>query len=145
MTITDELTLELRSVPRHGWEELTPRREWILRGPKGAVVFAISRNTAEEHEIAMTVPQAYCLDDSGWSWTAWDLGRHTTEPARSYEEMEQENCGYLDGKPCYYDGSGLQAQYLLKHILRQKRNWNAAIECVLRDRYHMWIEAGKYQ
>lgn len=58
------------------------------------------------------------------TWTglapmAADLGYHS--PTQMYEGQDpaQESCQYLDGRPCFYDGSGLNAERPWK-ILREQ-------------------------
>jgi hypothetical protein len=38
-----------------------------------------------------------------------DVGYHSPVPMYEDQEPITKECEYLDGKPCYYDGSGLRA------------------------------------
>lgn len=49
---------------------------------------------------------------------AADLGYHS--PFAQYEgQGSLDGCPYLDGRPCYYDGSGLQAKAVLETLIRE--------------------------
>ena len=39
-----------------------------------------------------------------------DIGYHSYLPQYEDDTISQESCDYLGGKPCYYDGSSLQAE-----------------------------------
>ena len=41
-----------------------------------------------------------------------DVGYHSSFPTYEGQESFTSECEYLGGKPCYYDGSGLQAEEL---------------------------------
>jgi len=49
---------------------------------------------------------------------AADLGYHSFKPMYKGQEVMQQDCPVLNGSPCYYDGSGLQADKPWK-ILRE--------------------------
>ncbi len=74
----------------------------VLKGPLGAIQFVVYTNWHLPH-----------IDRSGWPQHMCDpmpadLGYHS--PHAMYEGQTQtDNCPWLDGKPCFYDGSGLQA------------------------------------
>jgi hypothetical protein len=45
-----------------------------------------------------------------FSPTLADLGYHAKFPREPGQEPTSKECKYCDGEPCYYDGSGLNAQ-----------------------------------
>ena len=48
-----------------------------------------------------------------------DLGYHSPKPKYDGQESTSEKCPYLDGKPCYYDGSGLNAEPVYEILVRE--------------------------
>jgi len=61
-----------------------------------------------------------------------DIGRHTTYPIHSYDREYGPHgpCMFLDGLPCYYDGSGMAATELLKKAVTADSEeviWNELI------------------
>lgn len=82
---------------------------FILKGPKGAVQFAVTFPTYLPHVE---------LEKSSWSYNprimGFDVGYHAKEP--QYEgQTPMENCTLFEG-PCYYDGSSLRAEEWSKEI-----------------------------
>jgi hypothetical protein len=45
-----------------------------------------------------------------------DLGYHSHKPTYP-EQMSMHKCDWLGGKPCYYDGSGLQSNELFDRVV----------------------------
>ena len=79
---------------------------FVLKGSKGAVQFLLFTgwhlpHVREELEgrdpiLSQPIPA--------------DVGYHSPIPLHEWQiEPDFESCDYLDGKPCYYDGSGLAA------------------------------------
>ena len=48
-----------------------------------------------------------------------DVGYHSPKPMYEGQEVMSESCELLDGKPCYYDGSGLMAEDVYKILLTE--------------------------
>lgn len=48
-----------------------------------------------------------------------DLGYHSPHAIYDGQNVVSESCEYLDGKPCYYDGSGLNAARPFEALLRE--------------------------
>lgn len=48
-----------------------------------------------------------------------DLGYHSPEPRHEGQKRMTKSCEWLDGKPCYYDGSGLAAQRVFEVLLKE--------------------------
>lgn len=47
----------------------------------------------------------------------WDLGYHSRRPMYDDQSIHQESCDWLDGAPCYYDGSSLNGERFLQDFL----------------------------
>ena len=86
----------------------------VLKGPKGAVQFVLytgwlppkTRKEFEIRQVKMHGPLPA------------DIGYHSLVPQYDGQES-RDDCPYLDGKPCYYDGSGLRANKVFD-ILTEK-------------------------
>ena len=91
---------------RHGMEI-----RWLLRGPRGAAQFLM--HTGWVPGVKGVAPQVSHIFPM-----AVDIGYHARVP--QYEGAEEwglhENCAYIGGK-CYYDGSGLQAEEIMKRFI----------------------------
>ena len=48
-----------------------------------------------------------------------DVGYHSPIPQYEGQETLTDSCEYLDGKPCYYDGSGLMANDAFDVLTRE--------------------------
>jgi len=90
----------------------------VLKGEHGAVQFVLYTNwylphVTEESRARMT-PDNYFLFEP----LPADLGYHS--PAPMWEgQYSRPDCPYLDGKPCYYDGSGLAAEEIYKVLVEK--------------------------
>ena len=51
---------------------------------------------------------------------AADVGYHSYHPMYDEQPQMSESCEYLDGKPCYYDGSGLHAEKVFNEVFVTK-------------------------
>jgi hypothetical protein len=108
---------------------------WIVGGPLGCITFSLL-------EIHPIVPELSALTTqyiNGKQYMGLDLGSHiiVSHPA-DYEPHYQGPCLFLDGLPCRYSGSGMNAMYLLKGAVEADNEdiiWDVMIE-----RYHSWIE-----
>jgi hypothetical protein len=93
----------------------------ILKGPKGAVQFVLYTSWHLPHvtkelleKRPMDVTQIRC----SFLPLPADLGYHS--PTRMYDgQIKNENCQYLDGADCYYDGSGLNAERVYEILLKE--------------------------
>ena len=89
---------------------------FVLKGKLGATQFLIFTNWHLPH-VQKELDNRH-NDHDHCHPMAVDLGYHS--PIPQYEGMEPINdCPYLDGKPCYYDGSGLAAEDLYQIFLRE--------------------------
>lgn len=81
----------------------------VLKGPKGAVQFILYTgwdlpHVTEEYGVREPMPA--------------DLGYHSPTPMWE-DQTPMDNCPYLDGKPCYYDGSSLNAERIYRVLLEK--------------------------
>lgn len=79
-------------------------RIWfVLKGPKGAVQLVISTDMYPKEANANKIHHSH-------SWGV-DLGYHAYKPQHEGQEIYvKSNCEFLAGKPCYYDGSVMNAE-----------------------------------
>ena len=87
--------------------------QFILKGKKAAVVFSVFTNwmTPEVQEETDKRPPSPSHPYLFHKPLPADIGFHALKPFEDYlKEYKQEKCCYLDDRPCYYDGSALQAQ-----------------------------------
>ena len=79
---------------------------FVLKGPKGAVHFLLytSWHLSHVREKLETCDRILSQPIPA------DVGYHSPVPMNEWQtEPTAANCDYLDGKSCYYDGSGLAA------------------------------------
>jgi hypothetical protein len=121
---------------RHGQHGMNLR--FILAGEEGAVQFLMYTGD--------WVPGA--INDIGHldrsrrlhGPMAADLGHHWLRPVWEGEES-QDNCEYLMGAPCFYDGSGLNAGPVLARFFKDGAD---GVWAELEDYYRLCAEeAGK--
>jgi hypothetical protein len=103
---------------------------FILKGELGVVCFVLYTNWQLPHITAEKQMRQYEAIGGDPHWMERpqpvDLGYHS--PVPRYEGQEpREACDYLDGKPCYFDGSGLNAQPVFERLLAEgdKGVWDA--------------------
>jgi len=94
----------------------------VLKGEKGAIDFVLYTNWMPPH-IYEEWKRKMNSDDYLKTMELMaepfpaDLGYHSYEPL--YEgQSSSGNCKYLDDKPCYYDGSGLNAKKVYDIMLQ---------------------------
>jgi len=91
----------------------------ILKGKLGAVQFVLYTNWQLPHVTKESrkelSPDKYCLFEP----LPADLGYHSPKPIYEGQSAQSSSCEYLDGKPCYYDGSGLNAHRVYEILLEK--------------------------
>lgn len=97
---------------------------WYLRGENGAIQFVTSTNwflpnVQREFDLkTATSPDIVSQLRTFHTPFATDIGYHSYVPR--YEGQDpMGDCQVLHGKPCYYDGSGLQAEKFLKLLISE--------------------------
>lgn len=100
---------------------------FMLKGPAGMVQFVLFTNwhlphvTKETDARTLAKARAGFLQDVDlrcfYHPMAADLGYHSPKPM--FEGQEPRECPYLDGQPCYYDGSGLNAERVYDVLLAE--------------------------
>jgi hypothetical protein len=100
----------------------------ILKGDKGATQFVLYTNWQLPHvtkelddrllnEARQGKLSQYSLYSS--HPVPADLGYHSLVPMYDGQGICRGNCEYLDGNPCYYDGSGLNAERIYEVLLKE--------------------------
>ena len=69
-----------------------------------------------------------------------DLGYHSLKPTYEEQSICTESCEYLDGKPCYYDGSGLNAKRIYNILVNEG---DSGVWKELENFYNEIFEGGK--
>jgi hypothetical protein len=88
---------------------------FVLKGPRGAVQFLVYTNWQLSH--VAVVNERHNHDHLLCKPMGADVGYHSPVPTYDGQTSIRSACPYLDGKPCYYDGSGLRAEIWLNEIL----------------------------
>lgn len=81
---------------------------FVMSDEKGAIQFLLYTNWQLPH-----IAEKQYKDPSIPKWMLRpmpaDIGYHSPKPIYEGQGIMAESCEYLDGRPCYYDGSSLQA------------------------------------
>lgn len=88
---------------------------WLLEGPKGVIQFVVYTNWYLPETQARIDRKSVGADLATlralYHPLPADIGYHSPTPLREWQkEPTTEHCGYLGGRPCYYDGSALGAE-----------------------------------
>lgn len=105
---------------------------FILKGPKGAVQYAVTFPVYLPH-----------IDKSDWKYDwnqirGFDVGYHSLTPM--FDGQQKMRCQHLEGGQCYYDGSVLQADdwtkiiFAARGVQPEKVIWEM-LEDEYRDRF----------
>ena len=98
---------------------------FVLKGAAGAVQFVIYTNWHLPHVTRELIYKACVSNDvanyieSTFTPMPTDLGYHSPYPMYKDQTTVTNSCKYLDGKPCYYDGSGLAAEDIYKRLVAE--------------------------
>jgi hypothetical protein len=84
---------------------------FVLTGDKGAVVFQLMTGWNIDESDTQ---KGYAI---GCYPMATDLGYHSFKRKHDYQ-TKRENCAFLGDKPCYYDGSSLNAEPVLAMLIK---------------------------
>jgi len=103
------------------------RMFFSLKGDKGAVVFQVGTGWF----LPKTVTEYKSNHIDLWNDypTQWDLGYHSYKPMGDYHKEvkdgkvvecpSQDECSFLDGNPCFYDGTALGGDPILQRLLEE--------------------------
>jgi hypothetical protein len=123
-TVTFTAAYDKRSKdPMHNYGVHGVNVRFLLHGPAGAVQFVIYTNWHLPNVQAEMDSQP--LRENRQLWyvhhkpMAADLGYHSPVPRYRGQQPAQLDCPVLGGKPCYYDGSGLNAEPVFEALLRE--------------------------
>ena len=91
----------------------------VLKGKHGATQFVLYTNwqlpeVTERMRKEMTPDKHFLFEP-----LPADKGYHSLKPIYEGQSIINRPCEYLNGKPCYYDGSGLNAESLYEILLRE--------------------------
>jgi len=93
-----------------------------VKGPKGVVQFKLYTNWQLPH-IQEEMLNKPVRDRTTAMWRflpmPTDLGYHSYVPHYEDQSCITDACELLDGKPCYYDGSGLNAEPVFKLLVEK--------------------------
>lgn len=145
---------------RRGQHGMTIR--FLLHGSKGSTVFALGTSWTPPGQVDAdkTRENGYhseAIHCDRWELTeigglmapvrfgytrppsGYDLGYHWRTPLyEGQEEYVRDNCEFLDGDQCYYDGSGLQANEVLADFIVEG---DEAVWRWLHERYQWCLDA----
>jgi hypothetical protein len=152
-----ELTREVQVTPAFDRRDPSPSKNYgihgaelrfLLKGPHGVIQFVIYTNWHLEHvqDELLGKPMRDALGVKGrFCPIPADIGYHAFEP--HYEGQESMgSCEYLDGKPCYYDGSGLNAARYYQIMIAEGSEalWKA-LEAHYKSTFYVEIERDEQQ
>lgn len=98
--------------------------QMVLKGPKGAVLFTVFTNwhlpavRDELDKMFLANPDLVGLRLR--HPLPADVGYHSPSPMYEGQEPVSNDCPYVEGGTCYYDGSGLRAKDWFEQILLPK-------------------------
>ncbi len=133
-----EFTKIIEWTPAYDRRHLDPEKNYgihgmnlrfILSGPKGATQFLIYTNwmLLENRKRWDEQVDAYLCQPM-----PADVGYHAYTPQYDGQELISPSCECLDGKPCYYDGSGMNAEALFDEFVA---NGEDAVWAWLKEKY----------
>lgn len=99
----------------------------VLKGKKGAVHFVwytgIMLPETINEQIKKRGLSAFVYEHSGEPMYPMgaDVGYHSPKPLYDWQkdDFKNENCEWLNGKPCYTDGSALRAEKFMETLIRE--------------------------
>ncbi len=93
----------------------------ILKGDLGAVQFVLFTNWHLPHVTEELLQKSTDKLDIKCRFlpSPADLGYHSPKPMYEGQEIVSESCECLDGKPCYYDGSGIEAEKIYNLLITE--------------------------
>lgn len=97
--------------------------KFLVIGKKGAIQFVIYTNWHLPAVQEWLIGKCKGSDRNGYAFCslkpmAADIGYHSLNPQYEGQSKMIDNCPYLNDKPCYYDGSSLQAERYLDILIQ---------------------------
>jgi len=100
--------------------------KFLLFGPKGVIQFVIYTNWHLPHvqKELLHKCQGYHTKSDEFGFCSLeprpaDIGYHSPVPQYDGQTVVDEHCPYLNDKPCYYDGSTLNAEDVFKIMVEK--------------------------
>ncbi len=91
----------------HGRHGLTIT--FLSKGDDGAVQFVLYTGWSPQYTAPDEIGHRYVASWGNGSAMPADLGCHSKKPQYEGQAISGDSCEYCNGEPCYYDGSGLNA------------------------------------
>lgn len=147
-----KLTREVAFEPAFDRRDPDPKKNYgihgveirfILTGKKGATQFVVYTNWFPPHvqkELYKKGHISLRLEFGNPEPMGADIGYHSLLPQYEGQAKMKDGCPYLGGKPCYYDGSGLQADEFIPAFLA---GGSDAVWKMLEKEYHRRFENKK--
>lgn len=122
----------------HGVHGLSIR--FVTKGKDGAVQFLLHTGWLPQYAEPDNI-LFRDIRDWGSHTIPVDLGYHSKTPRHKGQATIQDKCEFCDGQPCYYDGSGLNANDAMYALVNggDKALWE-----FLDGYYAATFEGGKY-
>jgi hypothetical protein len=84
---------------------------FFLKGPQGVIQFVFSTGWYLPH-----IDLGPALHSLHYPMGV-DIGYHSPKPTYEGQTVSFDTCEWMDGEPCYYDGSSLNADPILKRLI----------------------------
>ena len=116
---------------------------FVLKGEKGAIQFLIGTDWYPPHVQKASFDRGQQTSCFRIRPDGWDVGYHSLTPMHEDQEPITDSCEYLDGKPCYYDGSSLRADKWVRNILLKEGS--AGVWKAMEKEYTVRFEGGEFE
>lgn len=103
------------SDPRKNYGIHNAELKFFLIGPKGAIQFVVSTGWYLPH-VETELEHSIHRKPKAW---ATDIGYHSYKPRYDGQEPITDHCPILNGSPCYYDGSSLNAEPIFNRMVAE--------------------------
>ena len=113
---------------------------FVLKGKKGAVQVLLVTKLYLTSVIKEYQRDGRDLFFDEETFSCWDVGYHSPKPMYDGQEICQDECKYLDGKPCYYDGSSLRGDNLGLNKLFEEEGEEPIWEFLEKEYYEVFGE-----
>lgn len=92
---------------------------FVLKGKEGAVQLLLGTSWYLPHVAEWLREKGSRFEKLYEPPKGWDLGYHSPKPIYEDQSLAVDSCPYLNGKPCYYDGSGLAADPIRDRLISE--------------------------